>query len=403
MSNLNNQLVKQEAEEVAWGIRLLLAKPMLTASADEDGFDLVRRRRIPIVQWFDYYCGWRALVEPRLGYARLSKVTDRPDPSRPARRLRSSRAPFDRRRYTLLCVAAAELLAAPVTTIGLLADRMVQATAAEPELPTFDPTRRDERSAYVDSLKWLERCGAIRPVDGNTESYLEHADAKVLYQIDTTLLVRLLAAPVPPSRLDEPEVAALLAESRYGDAADPAAAASDNQRNLWLRHSIMRRLIDDPVVYRADLSSAQLGYLASPTGRRIISRGIVQAGCVLEERSDGYLVIDPDAIATDTKFPDDGSHPKVAALLLLDELNDAADWVPAAGLTRSAAELLDRFRSWGKAYRSDGGAQRLAHDAVHILCAFGLAELRSDGAVRVLPAAARYAIERIQTDEPGQR
>lgn len=110
MSNLNNQLVKQETAEVARGIRLLLAKPLLTASTDEDAFDLVRRRRDPITQWFDYYCGWRAFVEPRLGYARLSKVTDRPDSSRPVRRLRSSRAPFDRRRYTLLCVAAAELL-----------------------------------------------------------------------------------------------------------------------------------------------------------------------------------------------------------------------------------------------------------------------------------------------------
>ncbi|MGW3472230.1 TIGR02678 family protein [Saccharopolyspora sp. NPDC000995] len=400
MSNLNNQLVKQETEEVARGIRLLLAKPLLTA-ADDDGFELVRRRRDPIVKWFDYYCGWRAHVEPRLGYARLSKVTDRPDPSRPARRLRSSRAPFDRRRYTLLCVAAAELLAAPVTTIGLLADRMVQATAAEAELPTFDPTRRDERSAYVDSLKWLERCGAIRPVDGSTESYLDHADAKVLYQIDTTLLVRLLAAPVPPSRLDEQEVAALLAESRYGDAPNPDAAVSDNQRNLWLRHSVMRRLVDDPVVYRADLTPAQLGYLASPTGRRIISRGIQQAGCILEERCDGYLVIDPDAIATDTKFPDDGSHPKVAALLLLDKLNETEDWLPADQLALVAAELLDRFRSWGKAYRSDEGAKRLAHDAVEILRAFGLAERRYDGATRARPAAARYAVERIRTDEAG--
>ncbi|MEV5536279.1 TIGR02678 family protein [Saccharopolyspora shandongensis] len=401
MSNLNNQLVKQETEEVARGIRLLLARPLLTAAADEDGFDLVRRRRDPIAKWFDYYCGWRAHIEPRLGHARLSKVADRPDPSRPARRVRSSRAPFDRRRYTLLCVAAAELLAVPVTTIGLLADRMVQATAAEPELPTFDPTRRDERSAYVDSLKWLERCGAIRPVDGSTESYLDHADAKVLYQIDPTLLVRLLAAPVPPSRLNDPEIGALLAESRYGDAADPDALVSDNQRNLWLRHSIMRRLIDDPVVYRVDLTAAQLGYLASPTGRRIIARGVQQAGCVLEERSDGYLVIDPDAIATDTKFPDDSSHSKVAALLILDKLNETADWLPAGELALAAAELLDRFRSWGKAYRSDGGAQRLAHDAVAILRAFGLAEVRADGAIRALPAAARYAVERIRTDEAG--
>ena len=40
----------------------------------------------------------------------------------------------------------------------------------------------------------------------------------------------------------------------------------------------------------------------------------------LEERAEGFLVVDPDAIATDTRFPDDDSHAKVAALLLLDRL-----------------------------------------------------------------------------------
>jgi uncharacterized protein (TIGR02678 family) len=406
VSNLANQLARQEAEEVSRGLRLLLAHPLLTAENDEDGLDLVRRRRDPITKWFEYYCGWRVTVEPRLGYARLVKITDRPDPTRPARRLRSSRAPFDRRRYALLCVVAAELLAGPVTTIGLLADRVVQATVADAEIRTFDPTRRDERSAYVDVLKWLERTGAVRSVDGATDAYVDHADAKVLYQVDTTLMVGLLAAPVPPSRLDPPrvdeqpyrppDVANLVVERRYGDAADPDAIVSDTQRNLWLRHSVMRRLMDDPAVYRTDLTPAQLGYLASPTGRRIIQQGVRQAGCVLEERAEGYLVVDPDGIATDLKFPDDGSHAKVAALHLLDRLTGSVTPVPAGELVLAAQELLGRFSAWAKAYQSEGGAQRLADDGVAILCAVGLAERHADGAVLALPAAARYAVDRIE-------
>ena len=413
MSNLANQLAKQEVEEVSRGIRLLLAQPLLTTETDEDGFELVRRRRDPMVKWFEYYCGWRLTVEPRLGYARLVKVSDRPDPTRPARRLRSARAPFDRRRYTLLCVVSAELLAGPVTTIGLLADRVVQASAADAEVRTFDPTRRDERSAYVDVLKWLERTGAVRSVDGATDAYVDHADAKVLYQVDTTLLVGLLAAPVPPSRLDPPRVddqpyrppdlADLVVERRYGNAVNPAAdpdtVVSDTQRNLWLRHSIMRRLMDDPVVYRRDLTPAQLGYLASPTGRRLVQQGVQQAGCVLEERAEGYLVIDPDGIATDLKFPDDSTHAKVAALHLLDRLNGSETPVPARDLVLAAEELLERFRSWAKAYQSDGGAERLADDGVAILCAVGLAQRHADGAVLALPAAARYAVERIELRE----
>jgi uncharacterized protein (TIGR02678 family) len=387
VSKLGNQLARQEIEEVSRGIRLLLARPLLTAEHDTDGFDLVRRRRDPIAKWFDYHCGWRLFVEPRAGYARLSKITRRPDATRPARRLRSSKAPFDRRRYTLLCVVAAELLSGPVTTIGLLADRVVQASATDPDLQSFDPTRRDERSAYVDVLKFLERHGAVRPVDGSTESYLDHADAKVLYQVDTTLLVRLLAAPVPPSTANS--IADMTIERRYGD-----ENASETQRNLLLRHSIMRRLMDDPVVYRADLTPAQLGYLSSPTGRRIVHQGITQAGCVLEERAEGFLVIDADGLATDMKFPDDSGHAKVAALVMLDRLTSDGGLVPLEELTGEAEGLLTRFRNWAKAYQSEGGARRLAEDGIDVLVAFGLAE-RTDVAIRALPAASRYTVERI--------
>jgi uncharacterized protein (TIGR02678 family) len=386
VSKLGNQLARQEIEEVSRGIRLLLARPLLTNEHDADGFDLVRRRRDPIARWFDYYCGWRLFVEPRVGYARLSKITQTPDPTRPARRLRSSKAPFDRRRYTLLCVVAAELLSGPVTTIGLLADRVVQATAADADLPSFDPARRDERSAYVDVLKFLERQGSVRPVDGTTESYLDHADAKVLYQVDTTLLVRLLAAPVPPSTVDT--LADLVAERRYGD-----ENASETQRNLWLRHTIMRRLVDDPVVYRKDLTEAQLGYLVSPTGRRIVHQGIAQAGFLLEERAEGLLLVDTDGIATDLKFPDDSGHAKVAALVLLDRLT-AEHEVPQQELTEEAAGLLTRFGNWAKAYQTEGGPHRLAQDGIDVLVAFGLAE-RANDTVRALPAAARYTVERI--------
>lgn len=91
MSELANQLVIAEREEVSRGIRQLLASPLVTEHSASDTFDLIRRRREPIAKWFDYYCGWTLTVEPRLGYARLVKVRRAADPSRPARRLRSGK------------------------------------------------------------------------------------------------------------------------------------------------------------------------------------------------------------------------------------------------------------------------------------------------------------------------
>ncbi|MEU0883815.1 TIGR02678 family protein [Lentzea sp. NPDC005914] len=359
MSRTGNQLARLESEEVARGVRLLLARPLLAAAHDPDGFDLIRRRREPIVKWFDYYCGWRVLVEPRAGYARLFKTTQRPDRTRPA-------PDFDRRRYVLLCLTCAELLTTPTTTIDALADRVQQAAKLE-NLPPFDPTRRADRLSFADVLHLLEQHGAIEFDETRLRS-------------DPVIVTRLLATPISPSTVDNIED--LTRETRYENA----------HHSLWQRHSTMRRLIDDPVVYKEDLTASQLAFLTSPTGRKIVQTGVGLAGCTLEERAEGYLVVDADAIATDTRFPDDDSHAKVAALLLLDRL--ARGPAKQQDLVEEARELLTKFRNWAKAYQSDGGAGRLAADGLALLEAFGLART-VNGTVRRLPAAARYAVEEL--------
>ncbi|MFD0477126.1 TIGR02678 family protein [Nonomuraea thailandensis] len=358
---------------------------------------MIRKRRGPLIQWFDYFCGWRLVVEPRQGYARLVK-TGPPGPrtaSRPARRRRATRAPFDRRRYTLLCLCSAELLTSPVTTIGMLAQRVVQAAAVEPDVPAFDPVRNEERAAFVDAVKLLEHYGAVTAMDGVTDAYLGDEDAKVLYRVDTTRVIRLLAAPVPPSRVTTPATGALeelTTEARYG-----GDEPTGTQRNLWARHSLVRRLLDEPVVYRDELTETQAAYAASLTGCRLLRRAAEEAGFVLEERAEGLLLVDPDAIATDTRFPDDGSHAKVAALLMLDLLVTAGP-VTAGRLDAEAARLLRRFPQWARAYQSDGGGPRLAADALEVLTQFGLARRGADQ-VAALPAAARYRVGRaVQED-----
>jgi uncharacterized protein (TIGR02678 family) len=410
MSSLTNQLAMAERDEVSRGIRLLLATPLISERRAPESFDLVRRRREPIKKYFEYYCGWSLVVEPRLGYARLAKVRAVTDPSRPARRHRSGRAPFDRRRYVLLCVVVAELLSVPVTTIGLLADKVSRASGTDRILAGFDTASRAERMAFVDVLRLLESYSAIEVVDGSTESYVDSSAAKVLYRVDTTLLMRLFAAPVGLSQLAVPleEVAArfdeLLSmvsrERRYGtviEQSNGALPVSDTQRNLWLRHSIFRRLIDDPVVYLDDLSVGERSYLASPTGRQLLRRAAEQGGFLLEERAEGILLVDPDGLATDSRFPDDASNAKVAALQLLDSIGTTA--VTTEQLQRTAATLLSRFPRWAKAYRGEDGATQLVSDALEVLSGFRLVRVEG-GLVHPLPAAARYALGAIRTTDP---
>ncbi|MER7857996.1 TIGR02678 family protein [Amycolatopsis japonica] len=397
--SLTNQLVIAEREEVARGIRALLATPLIGERGSPETFDLIRRRREPIRQWFDYYCGWTLTVEPRLGYARLVKVRAAADPTRPARRLRSGRAAFDRRRYVLLCVVAAELLTVPVTTIGLLAGRVAQASAADDLVTTFDVATRAERLAFVDVLKLLESYGVLEAADGDPESFVDDSAAKVLFRVDATLLLRLLAAPVGPSQLAVPadDVAlrfeelleAVSHEQRYGLSSgrhEDTPSASDVQRNLWLRHTVFRRLVDDPVLYFAELTAEERAYLGTPTGRQLLRRAAEQGGFVLEERAEGVLLVDVDGLATDERFPDDGSNAKVAALLLLDALDEprTIDY-----LQKATAKLLKRFPRWAKTYRGKDGVRRLTVDALAVLTGFGLVRTEAE-LVRPLPAAARY-------------
>jgi uncharacterized protein (TIGR02678 family) len=411
MSNLTNQLVIAEREDVARGIRLMLASPLVGERVAPEAFDLVRRRREPIKKWFDYYCGWSLHVEPRLGYARLAKVRVAGDGSRPARRIRSGRAPFDRRRYVLLCVVAAELLAVPVTTIGLLADRVGRAIAADPVIAKFDTASRGERMAFVDVLRLLESYGAIEVVDGTTETFVDSAAAKVLYRVDATLLMRLLSAPVGPSQLAVPveevatrfdELLALVSrEQRYGavTGASDTVAVSEAQRNLWLRHSIFRRLVDDPVLYLDDLTPQERSYLCSPTGRQLLRRAAEQGGFLLEERAEGVMFVDPDGLATDGKFPDDTGNAKVAALLLLDALNAAGAAMTREQLRLAAGRLLDRNPRWAKAYRGVGGAGAMVSDALEVLTGFGLVRVAGT-LVHPRPAASRYAVGTTRTSGP---
>jgi len=138
MSNLSNQLVIAERDELARGIRLLLASPLV----HERGAPGVVRPHPPPAGTDQENGSSTTVAGPSWSSrgsvnSRLAKVRAMADASRPARRHRSGRAPFDRRRYVLLCVAAAELLTVPVTTIGLLADRVTRATATDPVLADF--------------------------------------------------------------------------------------------------------------------------------------------------------------------------------------------------------------------------------------------------------------------------
>lgn len=397
----DSALAQHLAAERSTAVRQLLAQPLLDADAAPDAFRLATRHADWLIDYFDKACGWALTVDPAAGYARLAKrsstVSSSVDSSRPLRRTRGSATPFDRRRYQLLCLVCAELVRHPVTTVGLLA----QAVTADAAL---DTSRHGERAAFVDALRALMAWGAVRVTSGDVDSFIGSETGNALLTTDTSRLHRLLVSAAAPSTLP-PELGTaqaterLLDEPRYGDAAEPRAEEGDEARNRRARHHLARRVLDQPVAHTDQLTSGEADYMASLSGRRWLRERAAEAGFELEERAEGVLAVDPDAIATDRLFPAPMGNAHQLALLLADRLV-VTEPSGQRRLVRLTARQLDdevqavfrRFPAWARSQRDEGGPARLGREAIELLASFGLVLVHGDGAVEALPALARYRV-----------
>jgi len=390
-----HRLADDLAEERSVAIRLLLRSPLLDSETEPEHFRLVVRHQTWLVAWFEETCGWRLTVDTPSGFARLAKRAARIDQRRPLHRSRGSKAPFDRRRYQLLCLIAAELVRHPVTTVGFLAG------AITPEAQ-LDSSRRSERSAFVDALNALIEWGALRTSGGDVASFVDSDQANALLTADTARLHHLLVAGVAPSSLP-PELdtgeatAALLREGRYGDAATDYHGTNEDQRLRWARHQLARRLLDDPAVHTDELLDGERDYLTSISGRRWLRDRVTAAGFEWEARAEGVLAIDPEGIATDDRFPAPHGNVHQCALLLTDRFLPADDngtralgRLSDADVLDEVTRLLEQVPGWAKAYREGAGPRQLAHEAIELLCGFGLLRREPDGTYAARPALARY-------------
>ena len=373
-------------------VRTLLAAPFVDVAHDPDGFAAVVRHRAWLEPWFDETCGWALSVDLPGRFARLAKRSASPDATRPARRARGSAQPFDRRRYELLCLVAAELATHPVTTIGILAGAL--AAGGPQRLVT---SKQRERQAFVDALQLLRALGVVRFEGGDVEAFVVSEGGNAIVHVDGARLHRLVASAVAPSRVEAASTAdaieRLVEEPRYGE-----DAVEGDVRTRQVRRSIARRLLDDPALHDDELTEDERAYLANPAGRRWVRDRVSEAGLVLEERAEGMVAVDPEHLSTDVLFPAPGSNVKQVALVLVDlfvvdrfgalELREATRDEAAARVQR----LLDEQPNWGKQYREDGGGgtARLAGEAIDLLASLRLVTIER-GWIRPRSALARYA------------
>ncbi|MCY7341186.1 MAG: TIGR02678 family protein [Pseudonocardia sp.] len=392
---LSDALVATRRSELTRAARALLRRPVLRAHGpDAEHVVLVRRHVSALREWFDRNTGWRLVVDSEV--ARLVKtVPDTADATHPARDPRSH-APFTRRRYVLVCLALAALERADAqVTLGRLAEQIVLG-AADPELTaagiTFSLERREERTDLVSVVRTLLDLGVLARVAGDEDAFVRH-DGDALYDVERRVLAALLATPRGPSTV-------LVAghEERLAALTEELPATTDDLRNQQTRRRLTRRLLDEPVLYHADLDAAELAYLTSQR-HAITSRISELTGLVAEVREEGVAMVDPLDDLTDVRMPENGTEGH-ATLLLAEHLAAAAEPVPLTELhAHLRAMAVEHASFWRKAAALPGAEVELTGSALRRLQALRLAERVGD-TVRPLPALARYAVGTPTIQEP---
>lgn len=388
MITLGSALEETIALERRRACRALLSHPVLVAGGRYDAeYRLVRKHAAALREWFDLNTGW--WVSDDVAVARLHKRVDGDDPTRG---LPEGSAPFSRRRYVLFALSLAVLERSGVqTTLGALADEVVTAlgddrfTRAGIE---FTLQGREQRSDLAAAVRLLIDLGVLRRLDGDEQRFVEGA-GDVLYDVERRVLAVLLTTAAAPSG-----IAADGFEERLARITARPATDTDEARTRAIRRSLTRRLIDDPVLYFADLDEDELAYWTSQ--RRALTDRIEDlTGLVAEVRAEGVAMVDPDDRLTDVRMPERGTSGHLA-LLIATELA-AKRRLSRLALKRLVARLQrEHAHHWSKAVGAESPGT-LADTAVERLVALRLAATDGDDVV-ALSAIGRYRVGAVRME-----
>lgn len=361
MTALNSTSVAPELSEAA---RHLVAHPLVLAERNPHEFRLIRRHEQQLDRWFARRFGYR--IQVTANAARLFKSTVVPS-WRPLRAT-SRKRPFSQREYTMLALALAAVTSGPnVISLRDLVHR-IRSAAVEAGIVLAD-THADRR-ALVTALRWMIGNGIATELHDRIEGYA--ADDTV----DAVLKVH-------------PDRVALLPLPALARAATVEKLLDRSDQGVSLRARVRSMLLEEPVLYREDLTEHEWTELRRRLGAEAANFEEM-FGMRIEARAEGVLVIDPDGEMTDTRFPGAGTSGH-AALLLIERLV-AMDRNP---ISRSAilgviAELAHEYRRYWSSLADN--AEKLSREVLELLSAHRLVEV-TDDEVRLLPAAWRYAVD----------
>jgi uncharacterized protein (TIGR02678 family) len=374
-------------------LRALLRKPLLLADEADDALDFarVRRHADELREWFSRYAAWS--LDITADFARLRKLpADLRDTTRPAIDVRNGE-PFTRRRYVLFNLALAVLARAErQTTLGRVADQILNLWTEEPAFAeaglTFRMESHEERRDLVQVVRLLLLWRVLRRVDGSEERFVHDRSADVLYSVRHIVLARLLAARRAPSL-----VAAQDFERRISAMIEEPSANTDEQRNHRIRVGLVRRLLDDPVVYYQELNSEEKTY-ALHQRWHLLNQLVDATGLQPEERAEGFALADPFGDCSDLGMPEEGTDGHATILVaefLASRRDQSKDEIVSFGVVADflAVKAKEHCRHWRRDVVVPGSEHDFARKIVARLAGLGLVRV-ADDYILPMPAIHRF-------------
>jgi uncharacterized protein (TIGR02678 family) len=317
--------------------RQVLRYPLITAAyPDKATLPLVRKWAPQLRQDLAETLGYTLISNGDT--IRLRRVQDTLDPTRPA--YTRAKKPFDRRRYAYLVLTLSALgRSGRQIALSELADA-VAADAGRIDGLGLDTERKADRDAFVDAVAWLEARGALRMADGSAADWVNDPErAEALYDIDRDIVGAVYAPSRVLQHLDS--VTGLL-----GDAASAGPAQGVNAERRRAGRRARRLVLENPVVYYADVDENLRGLLRSPALAEDLER---LTGLPLERRAEGVALINTGSRLTDVTFPGTGTVAQAALLLsariagYLQRNRERVEHLPAATAAERLAEASARI------------------------------------------------------------
>ncbi|HEX4131387.1 MAG TPA: TIGR02678 family protein [Pirellulales bacterium] len=391
-----SELVERQA-----ALRALLRQPILPAVGETaDDYRLVWRHAEALRLWLMRMTGWTLALHGEL--ARLRKTPQVcEDVTRAARDANGQ--PLTRRRYALLCLLLAVLEGEDrQTTLSQVAERIALVAGGTERLRNlgfqFDLISQDCRRDLVCTIQLLVEVGVMSRDDGDDQEFIR-GSGDALYRIHRPMLASMLCVSRGPSTLPPLEWPERLMTLHECDMPD-----SDEAQNRYLRHRLITRLLEQPVVYFDQLTERELAYLTNQ--RNYLLREIEAAtGLVPEIRREGIALLDKIGDLSDISLPEAGTLGHATLLLaewlaakLRSAASDSAASAVGSGIEPTAVEermvelAMEHREHWKRGVEQPSVRQAILREALDRLEALGLIEIRR-GRIVPRPAIARYALE----------